>query len=91
MVVSCFSCQEPVATIESSISLGIKRGQEKCQAILGLHSFTECDSIRALNKMDRENPWANLHDVEKFVCALHEPKYSAGVNGAMYNLFRLTC
>ena len=27
--------------------LGIKVGQEKCQAILGLHIFTGCDSISA--------------------------------------------
>ena len=32
-----------------------------------------------------------LPDVEKFVCTLYGQTDSAGVNAAMYNLFRLTC
>ena len=32
-----------------------------------------------------------LPDVEKFVCTLYGQKYSADVNAARYNLFRLTC
>ena len=37
--------------------LGIKVGQEKCQAILGLHIFTGCDSISAFKGKGKTNPW----------------------------------
>ena len=36
--------------------LGIKLGQEKCQAILGLHIFTGCDSISAFEGKGKTNP-----------------------------------
>ena len=60
--------------------------------------FTGCDSLMVLMLesgafcsafMALDSGW-EVPDVEKFVCAVHGRKYSAGVNAAMYNLFRLT-
>ena len=38
-----------------------------------------------------EVPYDILSDVEKFVCTLYGQKYSASVDAARYNLFRLIC
>ena len=40
---------------------------------------------------DWEVPGDIFPNVEKFVCTLYGRKDSAGVNAAIYNLFRLTC
>ena len=54
--------------MESSISL-IKLGQEKCQAIIGLHIFTRCDSISAFMGKGKTNPLGLMLESEAFCSA----------------------
>ena len=49
--------------------LGIKLGQEKCQAIIGLHIFTRCDSISAFMGKGKTNPLGLLLESEAFCSA----------------------
>ena len=46
--------------------LGIKLGQEKCQAIIGLHIFTGCDSISAFMGKGKRNPLGLMLESEAF-------------------------
>ena len=49
--------------------LGIKLGQEKCQAILGLHILTGCDSISAFKGKGKTNPLGLMLESEAFCSA----------------------
>ena len=49
--------------------LGIKLGQEKCQAILGLHIFTGCDSISVFKEKGKTNPLVLMLESEAFCSA----------------------
>ena len=49
--------------------LGIKVGQEKCQAILGLHIFTGCDSTSAFKEKGRTKPLGLMLESEAFCSA----------------------
>ena len=46
--------------------LGIKLGQEKCQAILGLHIFTVCENISAFKGKGKTNPVGLMLESEAF-------------------------
>ena len=50
--------------------LGIKLGQEKCQAILGLHILTGCDSISAFKGKGKTNPLGLMVESEAF-CSVY--------------------
>ena len=49
--------------------LEIKVGQEKCQAILGLHIFTGCDSISAFTGKGKTKPLGLMLESEAFCSA----------------------
>ena len=49
--------------------LGIQVGQEKCQAIPGLHIFTGCDSISALKGKEKTKPLGLMLESEAFCSA----------------------
>ena len=49
--------------------LGIKLGQEKCQAIPGLHIFTGYDSISAFKEKGKTNPLGLMLEYEAFCSA----------------------
>ena len=49
--------------------LGIKLGQEKCQAIIGLHIFTGCDSISAFKRKGKTKPLGLMLESEAFCSA----------------------
>ena len=49
--------------------LGIKLGQEKCQFILGLHTFTECNNISAFKGKGKTNPFGLMLESEAFCSA----------------------
>ena len=55
-----------------------------------LESEAFCSEFMALD-CSWEFPDYILSDVEMFVCALYARKDSAGINAAMYSLFRITC
>ena len=49
--------------------LGIKGGQKKCQAILGLHIFTGCDSTSAFKGKGKTKPLGLMMESEAFCSA----------------------
>ena len=49
--------------------LGIKVGQEKCQAILGLHIFTGCDSTSVFKGKGKTKPLGLMLESEAFCSA----------------------
>ena len=49
--------------------LGIKLGQEKCYAILGLHIFTGCDRISGFKGKGKTNPLGLMLESEAFCSA----------------------
>ena len=49
--------------------LGIKVGQEKCQAILGQHIFTGCDSISVFKGKGKTKPLVLMLESEAFCSA----------------------
>ena len=55
--------------IINNTELGIKLGQEKCQAIVGLHIFTRCDSISAFKRKGKTNPLGLMLESEAFCSA----------------------
>ena len=55
--------------ISNITELGIKLGQEKCQAILGLHIFTGCESISAFKGKGKTNPVGLMLESEAFSSA----------------------
>ena len=53
--------------------LGTKVGQEKCQAILGLHIFTGCDSISAFKGKGKTKPLGFNSGIWGFLFGIYSP------------------
>ena len=65
--------------------LGIKLGQEKCLAILGLHIFTGCDNIRTFKGKGKTKLFRLILESEAF-CSAYIDEYMNNNNIYLYPL-----